>query len=450
MAAALRAWEADDLRVYHYYLIICRKDFRSWEHDYLYTLFNDQQTIRGHTQPVASVAFSPDGKKIVSGSGDKTVKVWDALSGQEILTFKGHTATVMCVAFSPDSKKIVSISKELKVWDASNGQEVLTIKAPTVTSNTARVTTLYFKSVAFSPDGKKFVSGSKESKETAEKELGPDRTESVNVSSPKNTLKVWDASRSMEPPPPPLSDSLVRKFEGHTSAVKCVALSPSFNGEGGKLVLTGSEDTTAVLWEAATGNKLQTYAGHDLIVTSVALSGDGKHVLTGSGDTTAILWEAASGKKIQTCKGHAFKIDGVALSGDGKLVLTGAITFYPDQATILWEAAGGKRIQTFQGHKYLESTEKRDVKGLKVRTIQGQPARIRCVALSANGKLALTGSDDRTAILWDATSGKTIQTFRGHTDEVASVALSGDGKFVLTGSADMSAILWEIKPAPPP
>ena len=112
---------------------------------------------------VCSVAFSPDGKRIVSGSDDKTLKVWDATSGQEMLTLKGHTGDVMSVAFSPDGKRIVSGSddKTLKVWDAATGQETLTLKGHTNAVS----------SVAFSPDGKRIVSGSGD-----------------------QTVKVWDAS----------------------------------------------------------------------------------------------------------------------------------------------------------------------------------------------------------------------------------------------------------------
>ena len=110
------------------------------------------------------MAFSPDGRRIVSGSEDQTLKVWDAETGQETLTLKGHTGSVYSVAFSPDGRRIVSGSQDgtLKVWDAETGQETLTLKGHTGAGVT---------SVAFSPDGRRIVSGSNDM-----------------------TLKVWDAA----------------------------------------------------------------------------------------------------------------------------------------------------------------------------------------------------------------------------------------------------------------
>jgi serine/threonine protein kinase len=121
-----------------------------------------QLTLRGHAGPLRAVCFSPDGSRIVSGSEDETVKVWDAHTGQETLTLKGHTGTVQSVAFSPDGQRIVSGSwdQTLKMWDAQTGRETCTLKGHgwAVTG------------VAFSPDGKRIVSASWD-----------------------QTVKVWDA-----------------------------------------------------------------------------------------------------------------------------------------------------------------------------------------------------------------------------------------------------------------
>ena len=131
IATAHREWNDGNVGRAREVLSACQWNLRGWEHDYLYTTFNrGQSTFHGHGGSVSSVAFSPDGKRIVSGSRDTTLKVWDASTGQETLTLKGHSGSVYSVAFSPDGTRIVSGSfdKTLKVWDASTGQEILTLK----------------------------------------------------------------------------------------------------------------------------------------------------------------------------------------------------------------------------------------------------------------------------------------------------------------------------------
>jgi hypothetical protein len=168
IALAQREWQDGNIDHARDLIDACQWNLRGWEHNYLHTLFNkNQRTFYGHTGPVSSVAFSPDGKRLVSGSQDHTLKVWDAQTGQQTLSLKGHTGGVTSVAFSPDGKRLVSGSDDrtLKVWDAQTGQETLSLKG-----HTGGVW-----SVAFSPDGKRLASGSTDS-----------------------TVKVWDAQTGQE------------------------------------------------------------------------------------------------------------------------------------------------------------------------------------------------------------------------------------------------------------
>ncbi len=169
-----KAWE---------HLERCQWDLRGWEHHYLTTRFN-KNTLRAHRLAVTSVAISPDGKRMVSASGDGTAKVWDLERGREILSLTGHTGALSSVAFRPDGKRIVSASydKSVKVWDADSGAAIHSLVGHTGFVNSA----------AFSADGKRIVSASHD-----------------------KTVKVWDAERGTE----------MLTLKGHTSNVTCAVFS---------------------------------------------------------------------------------------------------------------------------------------------------------------------------------------------------------------------------------
>jgi WD40 repeat protein/uncharacterized caspase-like protein len=216
------------------------------------------------------------------------------------------------------------------------------------------------------------------------------------------------------------SDQESRTFAGLADVVLSVAFSPD-----GKQLLVGSADQKARLWDAARGRQIRVFQGG----TAVAFSPDGKQVLTGGSDQTARSSDAAGGKEIARYVGHIQEVTAVAFSPDGKQVLTGS----SDRTARLWDASSGQEIRVLRDAPF--ASDPRFM------------AEVHSVAFSPDGKNVLTGGGllgiDPRARLWDAASGKVKLLFRGHKLTVQSVAFSPDGKQVLTGSWDNTGRLWD-------
>ena len=231
-----------------------------------------------HNDWVAAVAFSPDGKTVLTGSYDNTARLWDAASGEPQGKTMQHNDWVAAVAFSPDGKTVLtgSYDNTARLWDAVNGEARGKIMQHGKKVN----------AVAFSPDGKTVLTGSDD-----------------------KTARLWDAASGLPR----------GKTMKHQRQVGAVAFSPD-----GKTVLTGSYDNTARLWDAASGEPRGKTMQHGSYVLAVAFSPDGKTVLTGSFDNTARLWDAASGALRGKTMKHDRQVAAVAFGPDGKTVLTGS------------------------------------------------------------------------------------------------------------------------------
>jgi WD40 repeat protein/subtilase family serine protease len=372
------------------------------------------RTLTGHTDWVYSVAFSPDGSLIASGSRDATIKLWRVSDGALVATLRGHTWHVFSVAFSPDGSLIASGGSDLtiRLWRVSDGALVRTLRGHTG----------YVNSVAFSPDGRLLASGSED-----------------------RTIRLWRVS----------DGALVRTLTGHTDWVFSVAFSPD-----GSLIASGSDDSTIKLWRVSDGALVRTLTGHTGDVRSVAFSPDGSLLASGSWDATIKLWRVSDGALVATLTGHTSNVPSVAFSPDGRLLASGSW----DATIKLWRVSDGALVRTLTGHTYwvnsvafspdgsllasgsLDLTIRlwRVSDGALVRTLTWHTCSVYSVAFSPDGSLLASGCGGYTVQLWRVSDGALVRTLRGHTDSVTSVAFSPDGSLIASGSEDYTIRLWRV------
>ncbi len=257
------------------------------------------KTLTGHSETVFSVAYSPDGRYLASGSKDKTIKIWEVATGKGLRTLTGHSGVVLSVAYSPDGRYLASGSqdKTIKIWEVATG------KVRTLTGHY-----MTFWSVAYSPDGRYLASGSSD-----------------------KTIKIWEVATGKE----------LRTLTGHSMTVWSVAYSPD-----GRYLASGSWDKTIKVWDVVTGTELRILTGHSSGVFSVVYSPDGRYLASGSYDKTIKIWEVATGRELRTLTGHSSWVKSVVYSPDGRYLASGSY----DKTIKIWEVATGKQLRTLNGH----------------------------------------------------------------------------------------------------
>jgi WD40 repeat protein len=448
-------------------------------------LFSQQETLKiivqsGHYAPVMSIDYSADGKFIITGSKDKTLKLWEVATGREIRTFTGHTKSVTGVKFSPDGSKVVSVSYDqfAIVWSVKTGNQIISFKDSLDE----------IRNAIFTPDGKQILTGGH-----------------------KTNAILWDIKTGKK----------IREY--HKKPSTCYQCIPSlqFNIDGSQLI-TGSGDRTAIVWNVITTDTIKTYhyskgscsscpssaaysnnakyiavgegsgqlnivdaytgniiytliedesyksvqfsannkyiaavigyygvlkiwevkSGKEVLsiknkkgIKDVSFSPDGKNIAVANTNHTASIWNINSQKEILQLKGivnrpptprlnesqiyYLDKLNEVRLSPDGNLLAF----FKRSNNAVLWDLNTGKASKKLVGHKEL----------------------ITCLSYSPDNKLIATGSLDRTVILWDITTGQPIKELKGHSAMLFSVEFSKDGKQLVSNSWDGTSVLWSVE-----
>jgi len=460
-------------------------------------------TLKGHTASVTSVAFSPDGRRIVTGSSDTTARVWNVRGGKALLTLKGHTDHINSVAYSSDGRRILTGAGSVgddepdvtaRVWDAETGAQLLVIPGnkysvrAAFSPDDARILVgtgdglvrVYssvdgnlqlslqsqgkeVKSVAFSPDGRRLVAGTYD-----------------------GVAVVWDTNGKVR-----------QTLRGHTSIIYAVAFSPD-----NKRIITASSDTTARVWDAETGAQLlavpgldrarsvafssdgshilvgylgktarlwdvrdiapvMTLPGHEKAVLSIALSPDGQRFVTGSDDKTARVWDAKTGAVQLKLVGHASPVSAAWFSADGRRIVTQS----SDGTARIWDAASARPLATFtepgispriwitaDGARILATS-----RGGKVRVrdtvtgklqvaLQNSPNEVSSMFVYPDGRRMVGASvRESSAHVWDAVTGNRLFSLEDTGRYVSAIAISPDSRRILTGSADGDVHIWDAE-----
>ncbi|HLO84914.1 MAG TPA: serine/threonine-protein kinase, partial [Nostocaceae cyanobacterium] len=257
-------------------------------------------SLNGHKDFVNTLAISPDSKVLASGSGDRTIKLWNLQTGGLQTSLALHTDAITSVAISPDGKTLVSSSKDgtIKVWNISNGS----------LKNTISASKYWVNSVAISPDGLKLVSGDN-----------------------NNQVKLWDLA----------TGKIIRTITGHNDKVWRVVISPD-----GKNIVSSSYDNTIKIWDLETGTLKKTLSGHSALIYDLAISPDGKILVSASLDKTIKIWDLHTGDLKNTLGLHKFGVTSLAISPDGKTLFSGSF----DNTVKVWDLNTGELKNTFSEH----------------------------------------------------------------------------------------------------
>jgi WD40 repeat protein len=403
------------------------------------------RSLRGHTGPLTGVTYSRDGRRLATSSLDQTVKVWDAVTGNEWATLRGHRDWVRGVAFSADGRRLASAGADalIKVWDPVKGEEILTLRGHTQG----------VASVAFSPDGSRLASAAGD-----------------------QTIKLWDPVHEPDGP----------RYTAHTGPVVALIASP----DGQFLYSAANPPAGAEVhcWRPATAGLVRTFEGSVAPVNVLTLSADGKLLAAGRNDGTLQVWEAATGRLVPGAIRHDGAVRGLAFTPDGGRLISAGLhraVRSADEAARrapagpaedaennwqhelqVWDLNTG-RVERGMSHPAMTWPRSLavhpDGEGLAIGDDRGVicfwdlralrktaewSAHERVVSgltFRADGRRLASASWDNTVKVWDVAAERVVCNLRGHSRAVVGLALSPDGRRLASAGEDRAVKLWDTE-----
>jgi len=432
---AERSWRENQVARAIELLAECPEAQRGWEWHYLDRLCNKARLrLTGHDDEVTGVAYSPDGKLLVTACKDQRLRLWEANTGRLLYTLtdlKGHAWDVRfshngrfiaasagsgqpggevgvwtlrqsepegvrleqswrksgeCgeysrLAFSPDDRTlavaggmVAGQTGELRVFTVGDGEFLWKMSPPQG----------HFFCVAFSPDGKRLAAGTGNSNGSTDRQSGG--------------IIVWDVASGKE-------GKELRRWPTHGSAT----LGLSYSSDG-RLASSGT-DRTVRIWEASTFQEQGVLRGHGGDVFGIAFGSDGKQLASVSFDASLRIWDVEAARELSVFRGHSSDMYGVAWHPNGQEVATGGM----DRTARIWDVRDSPEAVTLRGHE----------------------SGVRDVAFHPEGKLLASAGRDGTARLWDLESKAVVRVLR-HDQPVWGLAFSPDGRLLATAAGD-----WE-------